>query len=313
MKTPVSFVLCAVAFGMLSLASSASGGALSYDTKSSTTAVTTSSQSDLLEDYFRPELMLRYTHDFDMDFDDARGGNVSSDEAEIQVPLPPFKGGNFVFGAQLYYRYMNLDIDTPGYRNTFDLHTIRVPLQAAWLSPDSPWFVFAYAEPGISSDFNSVNHDAFDLSASVDVGYRFSPNFVLAVGAYYTRDYGRDLVLPSLGLLWRINDWWSVQVTPLEASTTFRMGEDWRLKVKAIVYGGRWTVENEGQRQRVELDGGKAGVDLERRLFRKAWLSVGAGANLFNNLRIEDSPNHQLFDRDLKAGFYLTGALRWEF
>lgn len=303
----------AAALGAFGLVTNAFGGSVAYDTKNTSTAVTQQTESNMVEDFFRPSLDLRYTHDFQMDFDDARGGNVSADEAEINIPLPPLHTGSVIMEAQLYYRYINLDIDTPGYRNTFDLHTFRVPLQAVWLSQNTPWFVFGYAEPGFSSDLNFTNGDSFDLSATLDVGYRFSPNFVLAIGAYYTRDYGHDTILPAGGLLWKINDWWTVSVTPLEASTVFRIGEDWRVKLKGLVYGGRWTVENAGEHQRVEFTGGKAGVDIERRLFRKAWLSVGAGANLFNELRIENRPNQELFDRDLKPGFYLTGALRWEF
>lgn len=277
-----------------------------------TTSSTVTTDDSLLQEFFRPALNLRYTYDDEMGFTDFNG-QLSMHEAEITVPLSPVQRPQFYLLSYIYYRYYQMDVDTLGLSGEFDLHTLRVPIQAAWLSADSPWFVYAYVQPGVSSDSDSINRDSFDLSASVDIGYRFSSRLVLAFGAYYTRDYGDDMLLPSIGLLWAPNDTFSLNITPAGIISTFKCSDDWRIKLKAIPYGGRWIVDNNNARERIELMGGKVGVDIERRICKQAWLSVGAGANVFSNLRLEDSNGREVLDRDLEPALYVTGALHWTF
>jgi len=295
----------------LILANSAihAGSAATMDKTAQSTLVTDSS---LLDDFFRPALDVRYTYDADMDFK-GYGGKLSMHEAELTLPLPLLKTSNFVLSAELYYRYYQMDVNTLGLNGNFDLHTIQVPMQAAWLSPNSPWFVYAYLAPGVSSEFNSGSRESFDLSASLDVGYRFTSRFILAVGAYYTRDYGDEMVLPSIGILWAPTDKLSMSLSSAGIISTYKCNDDWRIKVKGIPYGGRWIVDNNSSRERVELTGGKVGVDIEHRVYKQAWLSVGAGANVFSNLRIENSHGGEISDRDLKPSLYVTAAFHWAF
>jgi hypothetical protein len=286
------------------------GTPVGYDRTASHTAVT---DDGLLEKFFQPSLDLRYTFDDDMEFTDFCG-KLSMHEAEVTVPLPVVRSGNFRLLGALYYRYYQMQVDTPGLKRDLDLHTLRVPIQAAWLSPTTPWFYYVLLEPGVSSDFDSVSRDSIDISASVDVGYRFSSTFVLALGVYYTRDYGDDVLLPSIGLLWTPNETFSLNVTPAGIISTINCSEDWRLRLKAIPYGGRWTVSNDkGGSERIELSGGKVGIDVEHRLGKDAWLSVGAGVNVFSNLRYEDSRGREVLDRDLDPALYVTAGLHWTF
>lgn len=295
---------------LLIACSSVLGG--TADTFDKTTRSTVTTDDSLLQEFFRPALNLRYTYDDGMNFTDFNG-EFSMHEAEITVPLSPVQRSQFYLLSYLYYRYYQMDVDTLGLSGEFDLHTLRVPIQAAWLSADSPWFVYVFAEPGVSSDSDTINRDSFDISASVDVGYRFSSRLVLAIGVYYTRDYGDDLLLPSIGLLWAPNDLFSLNITPEGVISTFKYSDDWRIKLKAIPYGGRWIVDNNNGRERIELMGAKVGVDIEHRFYKQAWLSVGAGANVFSNLHVDDANGREVLNCDLEPGLYVTAGLHWTF
>jgi hypothetical protein len=266
----------------------------------------------ILEKFMRPALDLRYTYDEDMDFSD-QPGSISLQEAEILVPLPQIHSDNFCLLADLYYRYYQLDAASSGWTGELNLHTVRVPLQMVWKSTDSPWFLYALLQPGVSSDFNSFSSETFDLTASINLGYRFSPDLVVAGGVYYTRDYGDDIVLPSVGILWSPIDKLSFLLSAAGAVLTYECSDDWRLKLKALPYGGRWIVDHNSDRERIELAGGKVGIDLERRIAKQAWISLGVGANVFTNLRVEDDRGRALVDQDLDPSLYVTGGLRWTF
>ncbi len=277
-----------------------------------TVSTMNSTDDSLIRDFFQPAVDLRYTYDDGMDLKHS-SGQLSMHEAEITVPIPLVTSPNFYLMSDLYYRYYQMDVNTAEFSGRFDLHSARVPIQAAWLSADSPWFVYALVAPGISSEFKNSNEDSLDMSVSLDVGYRFSPRFVLAVGAYYTRDYGDDLVLPSIGILWAPTDKYSLSLTSAGIIGTYKCNDDWRIKLKGIPYGGRWFIDNNGNKQKIELSGGKVGVDIEHRIYKQAWLRLGAGANVFSNLRVEDARGREVLDRDLKPALYVTGALHWAF
>ncbi len=266
----------------------------------------------ILEKFMRPALDLRYTYDADMDFSDQPGA-LSLQEAEILVPLPAVHTDDFCLLADIYYRYYQLDVESKGLTEGFDLHTVRVPLQMVWKSTESPWFLYTLLQPGVSSDLNSFSSETFDLTASINLGYRFSSNLVVAGGIYYTRDYGDDVVLPSVGILWSPRENISFLLSAAGGVLTYQCSDDWRIKLKALPYGGRWMVEQNGGTKRVELMGGKVGIDLERRIAQQAWISLGVGANVFTNLRVEDDRGRALVDQDLDPSLYVTGGLRWTF
>ncbi len=272
---------------------------------------TTVVERSVLEEYLAPSISLRYDYDFPMDLEDT-AGDLSMHEITAQMPLFPVKGEEFFMLVSLYYRLYLADIGTGPVNGDFELHTVRVPIEAAWLSPATPWFMYGYLAPGLSTDFSRIDGDSFDLTASLNVGYRFSDRFVLAAGAYYTRDYGDDVILPSLGLLWFPCDYFRLEVSPVGIVPEWRITENTRLKGRIAPMGGRWTVDD-SQAAKIEISGAKAGLELEHRLFHNCWLSVGAGWNVLADIAIEDNHGHEVVDDDLESGLYVGARLMWEF
>jgi hypothetical protein len=270
-------------------------------------------QRGMLADILAPQLMWRYDYDFPMSLEGAPG-DYAMHEFRAFTPLPPVMSDTFVMLTNVNYRLFEADLDTDVLRGDFSLHTIRVPIQAAWLSPDTPWFAVAYVEPGLSTDFNVINRDSFDLSTALGIGYRFSNDFIAAVGVGYSRNYAEDSVFPVLGMLWRASDQFLVTVSPDGVVPEWRVNDDWRVKLKLNLIGGRWTIEDDEERERqLRLTGGQVSLQLEHRVFDNGWFTVGAGLNTLANLRIEDAHGRELLDRDLEEGLVLRSGLNWRF
>lgn len=299
---------------LVSAITSFAGSDIAYDDKGSKTVTETQQTTppSLLDEYLRPSVDLRYDYNFPSNVQNELG-KVSDWEAQLRVPLPPVKTDTFFFLPELYYRFDQLDINTKRYKGVFDLSTLRVPLQAAWLSPNSPWFVYAYFEAGFSSDFDLINSSSFDIEGSLDIGYRFSPNFILAAGALYTNEYGRSATLPSLGFVWAPCSQVTMALAPTGFNAVYKWTDDCHIKLEASPFGGRWTVKNDGVGQRLEYTGGHLGLLVEHRLFKQAWVTLGGGVNLFNNLRVDDTLSHKLYSNTVDPGLYLSAGLRWQF
>jgi hypothetical protein len=94
----------------------------------------------------------------------------------------------------------------------------------------------------------------------------------------------------------------------------YRINDDWRVKLRMDLIGGRWTIDEADSQARVlRLQGATASLLLEHRLFKECWLTVGAGLNTLANLRLEDEDGNQLLDSDLNEGLVLRSGLKWKF
>ncbi len=307
MNVLCSFSAWRAAILLLALASSLCAGVLT------TSSPAPAGQRTVLEEALAPEIAFRYDYDFPMSLQDAPG-EYSMHEYRFGAPLPPVLTDTFILLSSVNYRLFDADVSTETFRDNLELHTLRLPIEAAWLSPTSPWMAVTYVEPGLSTDFNGVNADSFDLTAGVGLGYRFSDDFVLALGAAYSRNYGDDEVFPAIALLWRASDHFVLTVSPDGVMPEWRVNDDWRMKLKFDFLGGRWTVEDpEGQARILRLQGGSLNLLLEHRVFEQCWFTVGAGFNTLAELRIEDGSGGLLLDSDLDEALVLRGGMKWVF
>lgn len=260
-----------------------------------------------------PEATLRYDYDFPMALGGG-AGDYSMHEFRAFTPLPPVLTDTFVMVASLNYRVFDASFHTSALSGTYDLNSVRLPVQAGWLSPTSPWVGILYLEPGIATDFHVINGDSLDLNAGIGAGYRFSPDLFVAIGAGYSRNYGDDNVFPGIVVLWRPGDRFTLTVSPDGVVPEWRLSDDWRLKMKMELIGGRWTMEDgDGNARVVRLTGGTASLFIEHRVFRQCWLAIGGGINALAGLRIEDGAGSELLEEGLEEGFALRSGLKWVF
>lgn len=270
-------------------------------------------ERDVIAQCLAPEAILRYDYDFPMTLE-GNAGEYSMHEYRAFMPLPPVMTDTFMLVTTLNYRVFDADFDTDVLNGTFSLHSVRLPIQAGWISPSSPWVGILYLEPGLATDFNVINEDSFDLNAGIGAGYRFSDNLFVALGVGYSRNYGEDDLFPALVVLWRPSPHFTLNISPDGIVPELRINDDWRVKMKLELIGGRWTMEDdEGREREVRLKGGTAGLFIEHRVFQQCWFSIGAGINTQANLRIEDGAGDELLDRDLEEAFVLRTGLKWVF
>ncbi len=270
-------------------------------------------ERSMLEDALAPEVSFRYDYDFPMSLQSGQG-EYSMHEYRAAIPLPPVISKTFVMVTSLNYRLFEADVDTDLVHSTFDLHTLRLPVQAAWLSPTSPWLVIGYVEPGISTDFSVVDRDSMDLTAALGVGYRFSDNFMVALGGGYSRNYGEDQALPAFALLWKASDQFTLTMSPDGVVPEWRITDDWRLRLRLDFIGGRWTIQDdESAARQLELQGASLSLLVEHRLFEKCWMTLGAGFNTMSSLRLEDSAGAGIVDSDLDEALVIRSGLKWKF
>lgn len=267
----------------------------------------------MLEDALAPEVSFRYDYDFPMSLQTGQG-EYSMHEYRAAIPLPPVISETFVMVTSLNYRLFEADVATDAVDAAFDLHTLRLPVQAAWLSPTSPWLVIGYIEPGISTDFSVVDRDSLDLTGALGVGYRFSDNFMVALGAGYSRNYGEDQALPAFALLWKASDQFMLTMSPDGVVPEWRITDDWRLRLRLDFIGGRWTIQDdESAARQLELQGASLGLLVEHRLFDKCWMTLGAGFNTVASLRLEDASGAGIVDSDLEEAMVIRSGLKWRF
>lgn len=267
----------------------------------------------VLEEFMQPKITATYYHDFNMELHDGLG-DLSINEIHLSAPVAPLaKSDTFLVLANIDYRLFIADINTDVIAGRFDLHSLRVPLQAAWMPADSKWFLFAILEPGLSTDFNSINKESFDLTASLDLGYQVSSDLVAAIGVYYSRNYGNNLVLPGVGLLWRPVPDFTLEISSNGFVPEWRFRDDWRLRCLFAPMGGRWTVEDHGTPETLRITGAKAGIELEHRLASQCWATVGVGTNVLQHLHVEDGHQNDLLDQEVEGSMYVSGTVTWRF
>lgn len=276
-------------------------------------ASTAPEEHGVLAQALAPEATLRYDYDFPMALE-GDAGDYSMHEFRAFAPLPPVLTDTFVMVASLNYRVFGADFNTDVLSGTYDLNSVRLPVQMGWLAPTSPWVGIMYLEPGIATDFHVINGDSLDLNAGIGAGYRLSPDLFVALGAGYSRNYGDDDVFPGVVVLWHPSEQFTLTVSPDGIVPEWRFNDDWRLRLKMELIGGRWTMEDDAANARVvRLKGATASLVIEHRVFKQCWLAIGGSINTLASLRIDDGTGSELLDSDLEEGFALRSGLKWVF
>lgn len=252
-----------------------------------------------------------------MDFSNG-GGAVDYTDGRALLPVWAHETEDgTVFGATLAYGWASLDASGALGLPRQNLHTLELQLTAAHFPKgDEGWMGLAIVSPGLATDFKSVSSDDFAFSAIVVAGYQFSPRFTLSAAAFYAHSIGEDTVVPGIGVVWRPNDHWIVQLTPPIGAVGWSPSKDWTFSLSAYPSGGAWGVDQAGQDRNIEaiqLEGWRAGLGVERRVGDHLRLSAQVGMNFGGQLELRDRNGGVLFSRDLDSSpFGLLGAA-WNF
>ena len=147
------------------------------------------------------------------DLESVAGATVQVQEAGFKAPVPVFSNERSRLTAGVQLRWNGLDFEhasTVG--DSLNLYRLQLPIDF-WHSFNDRWKAWGRVEPGLFTDFENVDGDAFAVTVLALGSYQFTHQFSAAFGVYYSRDLGEDEVLPALGVIWKPDPHWNVGLT----------------------------------------------------------------------------------------------------
>jgi len=245
----------------------------------------------------------------EMNFDSAAGG-FSLSRVIVGTPLGELIHLNDCSAVSLGLRYEGTRLESDTLLGDTDFHELRVSATWHYHAGGSKWSFLAGVSPGLATDFERFNSDDFSLNWKLGVRYAFSDRCAFVAGLGVGNSTGDDDIFPSVGFQWQATDDIYVTLVGSSFSTTWQPSDDWLLRVGVWAAGGVWSAENAGSSLDVKLTSYRAAVGVERRLRDNTWLTLWAGATVFNELDIETSGGTEVFRDDADNGWFVNLGIR---
>ena len=252
------------------------------------------------------------------DFESGAGASLQMQEAGFKVPVPVFSNetSRLTLGAHL--RWNELDFEGGSLlAGSLELYRLQLPFDF-WHSFNERWKAWGRVEPGLFTDFEDVDGDAFAVTVLALASYQFTPEFSAAFGGYYSRDLGEDRVLPALGLIWKPGPHWNVGLTFPRASVAYAPTSDWLFSAFVVPGGAGWSIADEatGENRRLNYTSWRAAVSAEYQFAgvgpAKLWGFLAGGIQFGQELELKEGGT-TLLETDLAAGQFITTGIRLRF
>lgn len=258
----------------------------------------------------RPGLMFDRTFIDTQDFANRPGG-LDFSELRTIVPLWTTKLESLRVAASLGYNWSQADFNGFAGLGREDLHTVQAQISLFWRPEQSRWWGLGFLTPGLSTDFQGLSGDDFEIAGLGLLGYRFSDTFSVAGGAFAQYGAGDGRLLPALGFIWK-PDPFIVQLTPPFAVVGWRAGERVTLSLSAYPSGGSWDIEDPNV-SRVELSGWQTAASVIYQATQKLSMSIRVGMNIGGELELRDARDREIANETLEAAPFGALNLRWQF
>jgi hypothetical protein len=269
-----------------------------------------------IPNYAAGELYYLWSTRADLDHSDA---SLQVQEAGIKAPVPLFSNENSRLTAGAHFRWNSLDFSGPtDPAGTLDLYRLQFPFDY-WHSFNDRWKAWGRLEPGLFTDFDDVNGDAFAVTVLALGSYQFNPALSAAFGVYYSRDLGEDRVLPALGVIWKPDPHWNIGLTFPRASVSYAPTRKWLFTAFAAPGGAGWSVKDDqtGEHRRLNYTSWRAGLAAEYQVAQagpaKLWVFVSGGYQFGQEFEVRDERDHKLSRNDLEDAQFASGGLRLRF
>lgn len=252
------------------------------------------------------------------DLDAFPGTNLQVQEAGIKAPIPLYRNDSSRLVTGVDFRWSGLDFDGPAViADRLDLYRVQVPFDF-WHSFNDRWKAWGRVAPGLFTDFENLDDDAFAITVLALGSYQFNPTFSAAAGVYYSRDLGEDRLLPALGLIWKPDPRWNIGLTFPRASVAYAPTDEWLLSVYAAPGGSGWSVTDEatGQNRRLDYQSWRAAIGAEYQFTKvgpaKLWAFIAGGWQFGQELQLRDG-DLTLLESDLDSSQFISGGVRLRF
>jgi hypothetical protein len=252
------------------------------------------------------------------DLESVTGATLQVQEAGFKAPVPVFSNDDSRVTAGVHLRWNGLDFEgAPTFSESLDLYRLQLPIDF-WHSFDDHWKAWGRVEPGLFSDFENIDGDAFAVTVLALASYQFTPQFSVASGVYYSRDLGEDQLLPALGVIWKPNPHWNVGLTFPRASESYAPTSAWLFSAFVAPGGGGWSVTDSatGDNRRLNYKSWRAAIGAEFQFTKVGpaglWVHLAGGYQFGQELEIKDGDS-ALLVTDLEDGQFVTGGIRLRF
>ena len=242
-------------------------------------------------------------------------GSLASFEFASNADLPVIMSDNLKLTAGFRYRFNQFDFDATDTilaSQSLDLHRLELPTNL-WLNHDR-WKFWLRLQPGIMSDFEEVDSNAFTVTALALAAYQITDKVTVAGGVYFSQDLGDDTILPAVGLIWRPSNQWTLSLTAPRFQIAFAPTKKWLLTLNAYPSGGSWNIEDPDGDGQADLNHSavRAGFGIDHRIGETpAWVFLDAGLQFLQELELDDSAAR--FDRDLDEAAFVNFGLKLRF
>lgn len=252
------------------------------------------------------------------DLESVPGASLQVQGAGIKAPVSLFNNEDTRITAGLHFRWNELNFDgSPVLDESVDVYRVQLPLDF-WHSFNERWKAWGRLEPGLFSDFENVNEDAFAVTVLALASYQITPKFSTAFGVYYSRDLGEDRVLPALGFIWKPNAHWNLGLTFPRASIAYAPTADWLFTAYAAPGGAGWSINDTatGERRRLNYKCWRVGISTEHSIATVGpatlWVFATGGWQVGQELEVENNAG-TLLKTDLEHGQFISGGVRLRF
>ncbi|QQL44117.1 DUF6268 family outer membrane beta-barrel protein [Sulfuriroseicoccus oceanibius] len=247
-------------------------------------------------------------------FSDVEGASMKYQEASVSGNFPILMNDQVKFTGGVRYRYNQVDFGqapVPFGNETLDLHRIELPFNV-WVDQSERWKWWFSVQPGLASDFESIDFDDMTVTALALASYKVSDTLKVAFGGYYSHDLGEARLLPAIGAIYRPNKNWMLALTVPRGEIAYAPTRDWLIAVRAYPSGGGWNVSTPGDKDRdFNYASVKAGIGVDRRLSGRFWGYVEGGVRFAQNVELEGAKPS--FDHDLDTTAYANVGIKVRF
>ncbi len=252
------------------------------------------------------------------DLESVAGATVQVQEAGFKSLVPVYSNERSRLTAGVQLRWNQLDFErSPTLGDSLDLYRLQLPIDF-WHSFNDRWKAWGRVEPGLFTDFEHVDGDAFAVTVLALGSYQFTPQFSTAFGVYYSRDLGEDQLLPALGVIWKPDPHWNVGLTFPRATVSYAPTPTWLFSAFAGPGGAGWSVADPatGDNRRLNYKSWRGGLGAEYQFAKVGpaglWVFLAGGYLFRQELEIKNGDTSRL-ETDLGDGQFVTGGIRLRF
>lgn len=227
------------------------------------------------------------------------------------------KKGRWGFNADGAFRMTWVDSSRDAYMDVDRLYTIWTNLNITYRLFGSTRLIVAVM-PQWSSDFDSWVSENFYLGAHAVLSGKLNDNVRYVAGAAYAPQFGDSPWIPYVGVTWKLNDRWTLDLMAPRIALKNKVSEGFTWGPFFSIVSGTWTVKRNRRHERFEWRSCALGVFAETGLGQ--WgevhpvLLTDVGVSCWNRGRFKSSSgNEEYASYRFEPGFYMRVGLQLKF